>query len=236
MQQKAILLLSGGIDSVTAGAVARREGYDLYALSFDYGQRHRVELRSARRMADALGVKEHLVMPLDLSLIGGSALTDDIPVPKEGIDLRTGNVPATYVPARNTIFLSVALGWAEVTDASTIVIGVNAVDYSGYPDCRPEYLRAFEQMGQLATKRGIEGMPTRILAPLLTLSKGEIIRLGTQLGIDFALTNSCYDPDERGIPCRKCDSCLIREQGFTAAQLPDPLILVIDERRKSRAL
>ncbi len=220
---KAVVLLSGGIDSATTAAVARREGYELYALSFDYGQRHRVELRSARQVAESLGTKEHLTVKLDLNVIGGSALTDSIPVPKDGIS-NERTIPITYVPARNTIFLSVALGWAEVLEAKAIFIGANAVDYSGYPDCRPEYLDAFKTMANLATRRGVEGNPIDIKSPLLHLSKREIVLLGTELGVDYSLTSSCYDPSETGSPCGACESCRYRQKGFADAGLEDPIL------------
>lgn len=223
---KAVVLLSGGIDSATAAAIAKSEGYIIYALSFDYGQRHRVELRSARQVATALGVREHLVVKLDLNVIGGSALTDAIPVPKDGADMsEESSIPVTYVPARNTIFLSVALGWAEVLMADAIYIGANAIDYSGYPDCRPEYLAAFEKMANLATRRGIEGNPIKLAAPLLNMSKRQIIELGMKLGVDYSLTSSCYDPDSSGRPCGQCDSCRFRQRGFADAGIEDPLLL-----------
>lgn len=225
-EPRAVVLISGGIDSATTAAVAIQEGYAIYALSFDYGQRHRVELRSARRVAESLGVAEHLTVKLDLNVIGGSALTDNIPVPKEGISGES-SIPITYVPARNTIFLSVALGWAEVLEADAIFIGANAVDYSGYPDCRPEYLKAFTEMANLATRRGIEGSPVKIEAPLLYLTKKEIVQLGKKLGVDFSLTSSCYDPGESGNPCGQCDSCRFRQKGFADAGLEDPLLLGI---------
>jgi 7-cyano-7-deazaguanine synthase len=220
---RAVVLLSGGVDSATTAAVAQKEGYQLYALSFDYGQRHRVELRSARRVAESLQTKEHLTVKLDLNVIGGSALTDSIPVPKDGVSDDT-HIPITYVPARNTIFLSVALGWAEVLNAKAIFIGANAVDYSGYPDCRPEYLDAFAKMANLATRRGVEGNPIEIKAPLLYLSKREIVLLGTELGVDYSLTSSCYDPGETGNPCGECDSCRFRQKGFADAGLEDPIL------------
>lgn len=220
---RAVVLLSGGIDSATTAAVAQREGYEIYALSFDYGQRHRVELRSARRVAESLGTKEHLTVKLDLNVIGGSALTDSIPVPKDGVS-NDKIIPITYVPARNTIFLSVALGWAEVLEAKAIFIGANAVDYSGYPDCRPEYLNAFKAMANLATRRGVEGNPIDIMAPLLHLSKREIVLLGTELGVDYSLTSSCYDPSLTGSPCGECDSCRFRQKGFADAGLEDPIL------------
>lgn len=220
---RAVVLLSGGLDSYTTAAVARRDGFDLFALTFRYGQRHVQELTAADRVARAVGVARHLVLDLDLSAIGGSALTaSDIAVPRDRPDDAV-DIPATYVPARNTIFLSVALGWAEVLGASDIFIGVNAVDYSGYPDCRPEFIAAFEAMARLATKAGVEGHPFRIHAPLITLSKAGIIRLGISLGLDYGLTISCYDPGPDGSPCGHCDSCRLRAAGFTAAGITDPL-------------
>ena len=217
----AVVLLSGGLDSMVTAGLAREAGFRLLALTVDYNQRHRVELQAAARIAAALGAERHFVLPLDLSRFGGSALTDDIDVPKSGVG---EDIPVTYVPARNTIFLSLCLGWAEAAGARDLFIGVNAVDYSGYPDCRPEYLRAFEEMARLATKAGVEGRPLRILAPLLHLSKAEIIRLGASLGLNYALTHSCYDPTPDGAPCGHCDSCRLRAAGFAAAGLPDPLL------------
>lgn len=219
--KKAVVLISGGLDSATAAAIARAEGFTAYALSFDYGQRHRVELEAAARIARSLGMHEHRVFRLDLRQFGGSALTDDaIDVP----DAPTEGIPVTYVPARNTVFLSLALAWAEVLDAHDIFIGVNAVDYSGYPDCRPEFVRAFESLANLATRAGVEGHGFRIRAPLIDLSKADIIRAGTHLGVDYALTVSCYDPDPQGRACGGCDSCRLRAEGFRAADLPDPTL------------
>ncbi len=223
--RRAVVLLSGGLDSSTALACARAEGFDGYALSFDYGQRHDRELESARRVAAALGAKEHLVLRLDLRAIGGSALTADIPVPKgrSGEAIGTG-IPVTYVPARNTIFLSHALAWAEVLECQDIFMGVNSLDYSGYPDCRPEYVEAFERMANLATKAGVEGRSRlRIHTPLIQLSKGEIVKRGVELGVDFALTWSCYEPEPDGRACGLCDSCLLRRKGFSEAGLRDPV-------------
>ena len=222
---KAICLLSGGLDSTTCLAVARRDGYRCYALSFDYGQRHRVELEAAARIAASLAAAEHRVVRIDLRALGGSALTDDIPVPKSRADHEIASgIPITYVPARNTIFLAFALAWAEVLEASDIFIGVNAIDYSGYPDCRPEFIQAFETMANLATKAGVEGRTrVRVHAPLLRLSKAEIVHLATELGVDFSLTHSCYDPDASGRPCGRCDSCVLRKRGFAAAGVADPL-------------
>jgi len=223
--RRAVVLLSGGLDSATAFAVARDEGFECYALSFDYGQRHDRELESARRMADALGAKQHLVLRLDLRSIGGSALTADIPVPKSRSESEMGaGIPVTYVPARNTIFLSHAVAWAEVLESSDIFIGVNALDYSGYPDCRPEYIEAFERMANLATRAGVEGtMRLRIHTPLINLSKAQIVRRGTDLGVDFGLTWSCYEPQPDGRACGRCDSCLLRRKGFSEARLRDPV-------------
>ncbi len=219
MSKKAVVLVSGGLDSATVLAIAKAEGYDCYSLAFDYGQRHRAELAAAERVALAGGVVEHKTLSLDMSQIGGSALTDmDIAVPEE----RSEGIPVTYVPARNTVFLSIALGWAEVLDAGDIWIGVNAVDYSGYPDCRPAYIDAFEQMARLATKRGVEGRGLDIQAPLLKLSKAEIIRKGTELGVDYGLTVSCYQASESGEACGVCDSCFLRKEGFEAAGVADP--------------
>ncbi len=221
LEAPAICLLSGGLDSATVLAYAQREGFDCYALSFDYGQRHRVELEAAARVAAALAVKQHRVVKLDLRAFGGSALTADIDVPKNGLQ---PGIPITYVPARNTIFLSFALAWAEVLAASDIFIGVNAIDYSGYPDCRPEFIQAFEKLANLATKAGVEGhTQLKVHAPLLQLSKSGIIELGAELGVDFSLTHSCYDPDRQGRSCGRCDSCRLRLQGFQDAGIEDPL-------------
>jgi 7-cyano-7-deazaguanine synthase len=217
----AVVLLSGGLDSATVAALARREGFDVQAMSFRYGQRHAVELEAAARVAERVGAREHRVVDIDLRAFGGSALTDDIDVPKDGID--PDAIPITYVPARNTIFLSFALAWAEVLGATDIFIGVNALDYSGYPDCRPEYLAAFETMAQLATKAAIEGAaPVHIRAPLIDMTKAEIIRCGTDLGVDYSTTISCYDPTADGRACGRCDSCRLRQKGFAEAGLADP--------------
>ena len=219
MSRKAVVLLSGGLDSATTLAIAKQQGYDCYTLSFDYGQRHSSELNSAKRVADAMGVSELMVLPMALDRIGGSALTDrSIDVPEGG----TEGIPVTYVPARNTVFLSLALGWAETLGASDIFIGVNAVDYSGYPDCRPEFIEAFEKLANLATKMGVEGEKIRIHAPLINLTKAEIIQKGNSLGVDYALTVSCYQADEDGTACGVCDSCRLRHQGFVEAGVPDP--------------
>ncbi|UYP29392.1 7-cyano-7-deazaguanine synthase QueC [Pseudomonas sp. Z8(2022)] len=216
--KKAVILLSGGLDSATVVAMARAEGYACYSMSFDYGQRHRAELQAAERIARQLGVVEHKVIGLNLNGIGGSALTDSsiaVPeAPSEGI-------PSTYVPARNTVFLSLALGWAEVLEARDIFIGVNAVDYSGYPDCRPEFVEAFERMANLATRAGVQGQGFSIRAPLQWMSKGEIIQAGVRLGVDYALTVSCYQADDDGRACGRCDSCRLRAAGFVAAGVPD---------------
>lgn len=223
---KAVCLLSGGLDSATCLAVARREGFDCYALSFDYGQRHRVELDAARRVAEALGAVDHRVAKIDLRAFGHSALTDDIAVPKGRDESEmSAEIPVTYVPARNTIFLSFALAWAEVLESNDIFIGVNALDYSGYPDCRPEFIEAFERMANLATKTGVEGRTKlHIRTPLLKLSKAEIVRLGAAAGVPFGLTHSCYDPDAVGRPCGACDSCILRARGFREAGIADPAV------------
>jgi 7-cyano-7-deazaguanine synthase len=221
---KAIVLLSGGIDSTTALAVAKRDGYHPFAISFRYGQRHETELAAAARVAAALKVEQHLIVDVALGLIGGSALTDAIEVPKhEDVAQLGSEIPITYVPARNTVFLSLALAWCEVIGSVDIFVGVNAVDYSGYPDCRPEYIAAFETMANLATKAAVEGRQhVRIHAPLMHLTKAEIVTLGTSLGVDYALTHSCYDPDPAGRACGQCDSCLLRRDGFRQAGLEDP--------------
>ena len=219
----AVVLLSGGLDSATVAAIARRDGYDVYAMSFGYGQRHAIELDAAARVAADVGAREHRVVEIDLRAFGGSALTDDIAVPKTGVDPST--IPVTYVPARNTIFLSFALAWAEVLGASDVFLGVNALDYSGYPDCRPEYLAAYEAMARLATKAGVEGTaPVHIHAPLIDSTKAEIIRCGVELGVDYSMTHSCYDPDELGRACGRCDSCLLRKKGFAQAGVADPTL------------
>jgi 7-cyano-7-deazaguanine synthase len=223
----AVVLLSGGLDSATALAVARRDGYRAHALSFRYGQRHEVELTAAGRVAAAGGASEHIVVDIDLRTFGGSALTSsDIDVPHhDGVESLDPEIPVTYVPARNTIFLSFALAWAETLDCSDIFIGVNALDYSGYPDCRPEYIRAYEQMANLATKAGVEGrQQLRVHTPLIDLTKADIIRLGLSLGVDYSLTHSCYDPDRAGHACGTCDSCLLRAKGFAEAGVRDPAL------------
>jgi len=216
------VLLSGGLDSTTCLAWARDQGFACTTLAIDYGQRHRVELEAARRVARVLGVRDHREVCVDLRAIGGSALTADVPVPKDG-PIGTGPIPVTYVPARNTVFLALALGYAEVLQASDLYIGVNAIDYSGYPDCRPEFIRAFEALANVATAAAVEGRARyTVHAPLLQLSKAEIIRLGTRLGVPYGLTHSCYDPDLEGRACGRCDSCRLRRQGFAEAGVPDP--------------
>jgi len=221
--RRAVLLLSGGMDSATTGAIAREEGFELFALSFRYGQRHAIELEAARRVAAALGVARHAILDIELGLFGGSALTAGIDVPKDRpIADMDAAIPVTYVPARNTIFLSLALGWAETLDASDLFIGANAIDYSGYPDCRPEFLRAFEAMARLGTKMGTEGRAITILAPLIEMTKGRIVEKGRELGVDFSLTRTCYDPNSRGEACGRCDACLLRLKGFADAGISDP--------------
>ena len=220
---KAVVLLSGGLDSATVLAIARREGYDCHALSFSYGQRHAAELENAARVARAMNVTDHRIANIDLRLFGGSALTDDIEVPKDNdIEAMGTDIPVTYVPARNTIFLSYALAFAEVIGATDIFIGVNALDYSGYPDCRPDYIQAFERMANLATRMGVDGNALRINTPLISMTKAQIIRRGTELGVDYGLTLSCYDPDTQARACGHCDACLLRLKGFEDAGLTDP--------------
>jgi len=219
---KAVVLLSGGLDSATALAVARHEGFDCHALSFDYGQRHRIELDAAARVAESIGVARHVTVKFDLGTWGGSALTGDEGVPKDR-RLDEEGVPRTYVPGRNTIFLSFALSWAEAIGADDIFIGANALDYSGYPDCRPEFLSAFQKVAEQGTRAGLEGHAPRIRAPLLHLSKAAIIKLGISLGVDYSLTRSCYDPDESGKACGRCDSCRLRRKGFLEAGVRDPI-------------
>jgi len=222
--KKAVCLVSGGLDSAACLGVARRDGFDCYALSFDYGQRHAIELEAAARVAAHFRAAEHKIAKIDLRVFGASALTADLPVPKHESAVQIGaGIPITYVPARNTIFLSLAMAWAEVLECFDIFLGVNAIDYSGYPDCRPEFIAAFEQMANLATKAGVEGR-TRLCihTPLARLNKAEIVKLGAEVGVDFALTHSCYDP-EGGRPCGQCDSCLLRRKGFLEAGIPDPL-------------
>lgn len=219
--KKAVVLYSGGLDSTTCMAIARAQGFEAYALSFAYGQRHSVELEKASEYAPLIGAKQHMVIDVNLRQMGGSALTADIEVPKDGASQEA--IPVTYVPARNTIFLSFALGWAEVLGAADIFIGVNALDYSGYPDCRPEFIAAFQQMANLATKAGVEGHPYTVHAPLIDLSKAQIIEKGLSLGVDYALTHSCYDPTPEGLSCGHCDSCLLRLKGFAEAGCEDPV-------------
>ena len=222
--RSAVVLLSGGLDSYTAAAIVRAQGYRLFALTIRYGQRHVHELESARAVAAALAVARHVELDVDLSIFGGSSLTTDTPVPKDR-PIDPTEIPSTYVPARNTVFLALSLAWAETLGAEDLVIGVNAVDYSGYPDCRPEFLAAFERLASLATAQGVKGGACRIHAPLLTLTKAEIIRKGLELGLDYGLTHSCYDPGPNGRPCNRCDSCALRAAGFAAAGVPDPLLL-----------
>lgn len=227
MQRPAIVLLSGGLDSTTVLAISKAQGYTPYALSFEYGQRHVVELAAAERVAKSMGVARHVTAKIDLTVFGGSALTADLEVPKHDTVAQLDDdesVPNTYVPARNTIFLSFALAYAEVVGSSDVFIGVNALDYSGYPDCRPDYIRAYEQMANLATRAGVEGTQSlKIHAPLMEMTKGQIIERGVELGVDYALTSSCYDPDTEGRPCGHCDSCLLRLKGFADAGATDPL-------------
>ena len=215
----AVVLVSGGLDSMISAASAKAAGYRILALSVDYNQRHKVELAAAARVAESLGAERHIVLPLDLSAFGGSALTADIDVPKGGVQ---PGIPVTYVPARNTIFLSLALGWAEAAGARDLFIGVNALDYSGYPDCRPEFIAAFEGLAEIATKAGVEGQPFKIHAPLQHLTKADIVREGTRLGVDMGLSWSCYDPTPEGLHCGECDSCRLRSRGFEEAGIPDP--------------
>jgi 7-cyano-7-deazaguanine synthase len=220
-QRNAVVLLSGGLDSATTLAIAKRQGFTCFALSLDYGQRHRAELAAARRVADAIGVEVHKILPLSLDAIGGSALTDrSIDVPEAGGE----GIPVTYVPARNTVFLALALGWAEVVGATDLFVGVNAVDYSGYPDCRPQFIAAFERLANLATKAGVEGNAFHVHAPLIDMTKADIIRSGVALGVDYGLTVSCYQADEQGAACGVCDSCRLRAQGFHLAGVADPTI------------
>jgi 7-cyano-7-deazaguanine synthase len=233
--KKAVVLLSGGLDSSTVLAIAKRQGFQTYALSFDYGQRHRWELEAAKRVAQSQGANEHTIATIDLRIFGGSALTADIDVPKgRDVDEMSQGIPITYVPARNTIFLSFALAWAEVLGSSDIFLGVNVLDYSGYPDCRPEFIEAFERMANLATKAGVEGRQAlKIHTPLITLSKAEIIRSGLELGVDYSVTSSCYDPAPNGEPCGRCDSCLLRLKGFRDNGVDDPLQYQVLETKAS---
>ena len=222
--KRAVVLLSGGLDSYTAAAIVGKQGFSLYALTVEYGQRHAREIESARTVARALGVERHLEQTLDLRAIGGSSLTSNADVPRDR-DLASPGIPSTYVPARNTIFLSLALGWAEVLAAEAIVIGVNALDYSGYPDCRPEFISAFESLASLATRAGVEGARFHVHTPLIGMTKADIIRQGLALGLDYGLTHSCYDPTASGRPCGRCDSCALRAKGFAEAGVADPLLL-----------
>ena len=225
MQERAVVLLSGGLDSATTLALARAEGFELYALTIDYGQRHRFELEAAQRVARSLGVARHVTLSLDLARFGGSALTGGVDVPKgRSDDEIAGGIPVTYVPARNTVFLALALAWAESLGCFDLFIGVNAVDYSGYPDCRPEFIAAFEKLANVATKAGVEGQGTwRIHTPLISLAKADIVRRGNELGVDYSLTHTCYDPDPKGVACGECDACRLRRRGFAEAGLRDPL-------------
>ncbi len=222
--KRAVVLLSGGLDSTTTLTIAMAEGYEAYALSFDYGQRHQIEVEAARRVANSLGAKEHRVAKIDMRIFGGSALTDDVDVPKHRSETEIAHgIPITYVPARNTIFLAYALAWAEVISASDIFIGVNAIDYSGYPDCRPEFIQAFENLANLGTKAGLQGRRFQIHTPLIKFSKAGIIRQAVELGVDLSLTHSCYDPTPEGLACGECDSCLLRLKGFREAGMKDPV-------------
>ena len=222
--KRAVVLLSGGIDSTTTLAIAIADGYEVHALSFDYGQRHKIETHAARRVAKLLRAKEHRVAKINMRIFGGSALTNDIDVPKERSETEIGHgIPVTYVPARNTIFLAYALAWAEVIPASDIFIGVNAIDYSGYPDCRPEFIEAFENLANVGTKAGVEGRRFQIHTPLIKFSKADIIRRAVELGVDLSLTRSCYDPSPEGLACGECDSCLLRLKGFREAGIKDPI-------------
>lgn len=230
-KKKAVVLSSGGIDSTTVMAIAKQEGFEIFSLSFFYGQRHFFEIEAAKKVADAMGVKKHLILDIDLKKIGGSALTDDnIDVPKyKNMQRMPDEIPVTYVPARNTIFLSYALAWAEVLQSSDIFIGVNAIDYSGYPDCRPEYIESFERMANLATKAGVEGKTKlKIRTPLIHMTKAQIIKKGVELGVDYSLTHSCYDPSSDNIACGQCDSCIIRKQGFKEAGIIDPTEYLVE--------
>jgi len=222
--KRAVVLLSGGIDSATTLAIALTEGYQAYALSFDYGQRHQIEMQAACHVANALGAKEHRVAKIDMRVFGGSALTDDLAVPKQRSKIQIAQgIPVTYVPARNTIFLAYALAWAEVIPANDIFIGVNAIDYSGYPDCRPEFVEAFETLANLGTKAGVEGRRFQIHTPLIKFSKADIVRKSVELGVDLSFTHSCYDPSPEGLACGECDSCLLRLKGFREAGIHDPI-------------
>ena len=223
MNMKAVVLVSGGLDSTTCLAMAREQGFDLYALTFNYGQRHDHELNSAKMVVDLFNIEDHSIIDIDLSQFGGSALTDEIDVPKNRDSSDLADIPVTYVPARNTVFLSLALAWAEVLGSFDIFIGVNALDYSGYPDCRPEYISSFEKTANLATKAGVSGSSFKIHTPLIDMTKSEIIKTGMDLGVDYSLTSSCYDPDHKGNPCGLCDACYLRLKGFKEAGITDPL-------------
>ena len=223
MSTKAVILLSGGLDSTTCLAIAKNQGFELYALTFNYGQRHDFELKAAQKIVDHYQIKNHSVVDIDLAQFGGSALTDEIDVPKDRSESEMTDIPLTYVPARNTVFLSLALAWAETLNAFDIFIGVNALDYSGYPDCRPEYIAAFEKTANLATKAGVSGTNFKIHTPLIKMKKSEIILNGLQLGVDYSLTSSCYDPLKDGVPCGHCDACILRLKGFQEADTLDPL-------------
>ena len=223
MDMKAVVLISGGLDSTTCLAMAREQGFDLYALTFNYGQRHDHELNSAKMVVDLFNIEDHSIIDIDLSQFGGSALTDEIDVPKNRDSSDMADIPVTYVPARNTVFLSLALAWAEVLGSFDIFIGVNALDYSGYPDCRPEYISSFEKTANLATKAGVSGSSFKIHTPLIDMTKSEIIKTGMDLGVDYSLTSSCYDPDHKGNPCGLCDACYLRLKGFKEAGITDPL-------------
>jgi 7-cyano-7-deazaguanine synthase len=226
----AVVLLSGGIDSATTLAITKDSGYEVYAISFRYGQRHIFEIEAAKKIAEKIGVEKHLIMGIDLFSFGGSALTDNIAVPKgQKVESIGKEIPVTYVPARNIIFLSLALGWAEVLGSVDLFIGVNQVDYSGYPDCRPEFIEAFEKTANLGTKIGVEGREIKIHTPLISLSKAEIIKKGKELDVDYSLTHSCYDPDDKGRACGKCDSCLLRRKGFEEAGVEDPTVYISRE-------
>jgi 7-cyano-7-deazaguanine synthase len=225
MKKKAVVLASGGLDSTTIMAMAQHEGYDIYALTFDYGQRHKIELKAAQKVAKFFGAKKHLILHIELNTIGGSALTENIPMPqgRKTKEIRSSGIPITYVPARNTIFLSYALAWTEVLEATDIFIGVNAIDFSNYPDCRPEFVKSFQRTANLATKAGMEGKKITIHAPLMYMTKGEIIKKGISLGVDYSMTHSCYNPGKDGLPCGKCDSCLLRKKGFEEAGIKPEL-------------
>ncbi|MBW2005115.1 MAG: 7-cyano-7-deazaguanine synthase QueC [Deltaproteobacteria bacterium] len=226
MPKRAIVLASGGLDSTTIMALINHKGYDIYALTFDYGQRHKIELKAAQKVAKYFGAKKHLILHIELGAIGGSALTEDIPVPqgRKLKEISSSGIPITYVPARNTIFLAYALSWAEVLEATDIFIGVNTIDFSNYPDCRPEFIESFQRTANVATKTGVEGKGIRINVPLIDMTKGEIIKKGISLGVDYSMTHSCYNPKKDGLPCGKCDSCLLRKKGFEEAGVKDPLL------------